>query len=254
MELYDTHFHLDDSDNAEEIVANAREAGVENLNLISCDLKETERNMKIAGSFDKLYTTAGVHPLHVKDFDMDFAGFHDFLKEDLCVAVGEIGLDYYYDKDEETITKQKKTFYKFLELSAEYQKPAIIHCRDAFEDCYNAIKDVLQGQQPFIIHCYTGGAEWAEKFVELGGYISYSGICTFKNAQEIRDSLKVVPQDRILVETDSPYLAPVPHRGKRNQPAYVAHVLEKVAAELEMLSEKAAELTTANAKKVFKID
>lgn len=253
MEIYDTHFHLDDSDNAEEIVANAHEAGVTWLNLISCDLADTERNMKIADKFEQFYTTAGVHPLHVKDFDMDFAPFEDFLKEDLCKAVGEIGLDYYYDKDEETIAKQKKTFYRFLELSAEYQKPAVIHCRDAFEDCYNAIKDVLQGQQPFIIHCYTGGQEWAEKFVALGGYISYSGICTFKSAQEIRDSLKVVPQDRILVETDSPYLAPMPHRGKRNQPAYVRYVLDKVAAELEMSSEKAAAFTTANAKKVFNI-
>ena len=174
-----------------------------------------------------------------------------FYEKPIVVGVGEVGLDYFYHKEEELHERQRSIFRKFMEISAETKKPAIIHCRDAFDDCYGIIKESLQGKQPFIIHCYTGDLSWAEKFLDLGAYISYSGIVTFNNAKTLRDSLKVVPHDRILIETDSPYLAPVPYRGKRNEPAYVTHVLERVAFELALSKEELARITVENGKRVF---
>ena len=252
MTVYDTHFHLDDKDDAEAIISRAQEAGVTHLNLISTTLEDTHRNFKIANDND-IFCTAGVHPLNVDEFDGNFEAFRSFYDSARVVAVGEIGLDYYYDQNDETLDFQRQVFKRFLEYSAEFKKPAVIHCREAFEDTYAAIENTLPRDQPFIIHCYTGDTSWAEKFVELGGYISYSGIVTFKNAESIRKSLKVVPKDRILIETDSPYLAPVPLRGKRNEPANVIHVRDRVAFELGMSKEELSELTLHNGKKVFAV-
>lgn len=250
MTLYDTHFHLDDSDDPAAIIGRARENGVEFLNLISCDIHDTQRNISIAEE-NNIFTTAGVHPLHIDKFTDNFEDFMCFYDNSRVVGVGEIGLDYFYHKEEKLHERQRSIFQKFMEISAQTKKPAIIHCRDAFDDCYQIIKDSLKGQQPFIIHCYTGDLKWAEKFLELGAYISYSGIVTFNNAASLRDSLKVVPTDRILIETDSPYLAPVPHRGKRNEPAFVTHVLDRVAFELDLSKEELASITVENGKRVF---
>ena len=252
MLLYDTHFHLDDSDDPAAIIGRAREDKVNLLNLISCDIHDTVRNISIAEEFN-IYTTAGVHPLHIDKFEDNYSDFMEFYEKAVVVGVGEIGLDYFYHKEEELLQRQREIFRKFMEISAQVKKPAIIHCRDAFEDCYQTIKETLQGNQPFIIHCYTGDYSWAQKFLDLGGYISYSGIVTFNNAKMLRESLKAVPRDRILIETDSPYLAPVPHRGKRNEPAFVSHVLDRLAFELAISKEKLAEITVENGKRVFSL-
>jgi TatD DNase family protein len=250
MKVYDTHFHLDDEDDYHAIISRARQAGVSKMNLISCDYSDCIRNIKIANEQD-IFTTAGVHPLHMDDFTGNYDEFAEFYKCDRVVAVGEIGLDYFYNKEEEKLKRQREIFRNFLKFSAEFKKPAVIHCRDAFEDTYEDIKNILPRTQPFVIHCYTGDQHWAPKFVELGGYISYSGIVTFKNAVSLRESLQVVPQERILIETDSPYLAPVPHRGKRNEPAYVGYVRDQLAQELSLSAHEVAQLTMANGMKVF---
>lgn len=250
MLLFDTHFHLDDTDDPAAIIGRARENGVELLNLISCDIDGTVRNLAVAEQFS-IYTTAGVHPLYIEKFADNYQDFMTFYEHPQVVGVGEIGLDYFYHKEQDLQERQRRIFRRFLEISAETAKPAIIHCRDAFEDCYSIIKDTLKGEQPFIIHCYTGDMYWAEKFLSLGAYISFSGIVTFNNASMLRESLKVVPLDRILIETDSPYLAPAPHRGKRNEPAFVTYVMERVAFELALPKEKLAALTVENGKRVF---
>lgn len=250
MTLFDTHFHLDDSDDAAAIIGRARENGVDFLNLISCDINGTFRNIALAEEFN-INTTAGVHPLYIENFNGNYEEFRPLYEHPKVVGVGEVGLDYFYHKEEDHQSRQREIFKTFMEISNETGKPAIIHCRDAFEDCYSIIKDTLNGEKPFIIHCYTGDLCWAEKFVDLGGYISYSGIVTFNNATMLRESLKAVPQDRILIETDSPYLAPVPHRGKRNEPSFVVHVLERVAFELAKTKEEIASLTLENGKRVF---
>ncbi|NQZ58034.1 MAG: TatD family hydrolase [Lentisphaeraceae bacterium] len=252
MTLYDTHFHLKDDDSAADIISRARAANVNFLNLISCNKEDTKTNIAIAEKFD-IYTSAGVHPLDTEGFDGDYAFFEEAIKHERVVGVGEIGLDYFYHKEEAQKQHQREIFSRFLQLSAQSGKPAIIHCRDAFEDCYAALKDNLNEQQSFIIHCYTGDLEWAAKFVELGAYISYSGILSFKNANSLKESVQAVPLERMLIETDSPYLAPVPHRGKRNEPAYVTHVLTALSNQLEMNEAKVAELTLANGKRAFNI-
>ena len=252
--MFDTHFHLDPEDDAEEIYANARSAGVEHMTLIACDPESCERASVTSKKFENMYFSAGVHPLYVKDFDGSPDDFNHYYEFDKNVAVGEIGLDFYYDKDKQIQNKQIDIFESFLEKSLHQKKPAIIHSRDAFDETVECIKNVLGGKQDFILHCYTGDDKWVTKFLDLGAYISYSGIVTFKNAKDLRRSIPFVPDERILIETDSPYLAPVPMRGKRNQPAYVKYVCSHLAELKGLSSEDLAKLTSDNAKRVFKIN
>ena len=161
-----------------------------------------------------MYFSAGVHPLYVKDFSGSINDFDRFYDDENNVAVGEIGLDFYYDKDKSIQKKQLEIFEAFLEKSLKLRKPAVIHSREAFDETLSCINNVLQGRQDFILHCYTGDDNWVGKFLDAGAYISYSGIVTFKNAEDLRRSLPLVPDERLLIETDSPYLAPVPMRGK----------------------------------------
>ncbi|WDE97084.1 TatD family hydrolase [Lentisphaera profundi] len=251
--MFDTHFHLDPEDNPEEIYLAARAAGVNNMTLIGCDPESCDRALTTAQKFDNMYFSAGVHPLYVKDFKGNITDFDKYYQDSNNVAVGEIGLDFYYDKDKEIQNKQLEIFETFLEKSVELAKPAIIHSREAFPETLSCLKNTLQNKQDFILHCYTGDEKWVSEFIDAGGYISYSGIVTFKNAESLRKSLSKVPKDRILIETDSPYLAPVPMRGKRNQPAYVVHVRDKVADLLNMSPEDLSELTSQNAKNIFKL-
>ncbi|EDM26728.1 TatD protein [Lentisphaera araneosa HTCC2155] len=251
--MFDTHFHLDPEDNAEEIYKNARSAGVEYMTLIGCDPESCDRAINTAAKFENMFFSAGVHPLYVKDFQGETSDFDHYYKNENNVAVGEIGLDFYYDKDEAIQKRQITIFESFLNKSRELQKPAIIHSREAFPETLSCINNTLEGKQDFILHCYTGDENWVSGFLDAGGYISYSGIVTFKNADSLRKSLEKVPLDRILIETDSPYLAPVPMRGKRNQPAYVVHVRDKIAQLLSMDLEELTKLTTQNAKRVFKL-
>ncbi len=252
MTLYDTHFHLDDTDDANAIISRARNNGVSLMNLISTDLENTKRNISLAEQYD-IFTTAGVHPLYISSFEGDYQPFIELSNHPKVVGIGEIGLDFYYHKEIEHQKKQIEIFTNFLKISKETHKPAIIHCRDAFDECLQFINEILAGKIPFIIHCYTGDFSFAKKFVDSGGYISFSGIVTFNNASTLRESLKAVPLDRILLETDSPYLAPVPHRGKRNEPAFITHVLERVAFELAKPKEDIATISRENGKRIFKI-
>jgi TatD DNase family protein len=252
--MFDTHFHLDPEDDAQEIYNNARAAGIEHMTLIGCDPESCDRALKTSQKYENMYFSAGVHPLYVKDFTGDISDFDTYYENENNVAVGEIGLDFYYDKDVAIHKRQVELFEGFLDKARQLKKPAIIHSREAFAETLSCINNTLQKKQDFILHCYTGDENWVSKFIDAGGYISYSGIVTFKNAEPLRKSLEKVPKERILIETDSPYLAPVPMRGKRNQPAYVVHVRDKVAELLNMDAEEFSELTTKNAKKVFNLN
>ena len=249
--MFDTHFHLDPEDPHQEIYTAARDAGVYHMTLIGCDPESCERAQKVASLYENMFFSAGVHPLFVKELDKPLEFFDKFYSDPKNKAVGEIGLDFYYDKEPDIHAKQDSIFRYFLNKSKELKKPAIIHSREAFQETLNAIEDVLNKEQDFILHCYTGDKHWVKKFLDAGAYISYSGIVTFKNAKDIQESLAYVPDDRILIETDSPYLALIPMRGKRNQPAYVQYVCSKVAELKTMSAEELASLTTKNAKNIF---
>ena len=243
--IFDTHFHLYEEDNKQHIISEALKKNVQLLMNIGTDLNSSMEAQKVADSFKNVYFSAGVHPCYIDNFNNNYTDFESLFQHPRCLAIGEIGLDYHYPHDK---NQQKKVFSQFLQLAYKLKKPAIIHCRDAFDDCIKILKTSLKNESPFILHCYTGDTEWAKKIIEIGGYISYSGIITFKNnTQKIRDSLTAIPLNRILIETDSPYLAPTPYRGKRNQPAYIIHTLEKMAQILGMSLDETALLTRQNA-------
>ena len=224
VSLFDTHFHLE-GDDIQKVIQEAQSNQVDFLNLISCTLAEAKKYTRLQKDYSCLSVSVGVHPCYVQEHSFeDLSQFDDLLECEKISAIGEVGLDYYHSTEHKQ--KQKEFFSYFLSLALKYKQTAIIHSRESFEDCYDMIASHLRASHPFIMHCYTGDSTWAKKFLDLGAYISYSGIVTFKNAHEIRDSLKYVPKDRLLIETDAPYLAPVPFRGKRNKPAFLHAIFE----------------------------
>jgi len=244
----DSHCHLDylqkDND-LKDIIDRASRNDVKTLLTISTRTDETSMIQSIASQFDNVFCSVGVHPSEseeVKDFSAEA------LAECLVgkinaktIALGETGLDYYYDNSDRDV--QKRSFLAHIQASQATGLPLIIHTRDAEED---TIKLITEANTKGVIHCFTGSPDLAKACLDLGYYISISGIVTFKKAESLQEIVKWVPLDRILVETDSPYLAPVPYRGKPNEPSYVVHVAEKVA-ELKGISvKKVGEVTTEN--------
>ena len=207
--------------------------------------------MSLARKYDRVYAAVGVHPADVDgliDSDMDV--LRELCKCDKVVALGEIGLDYHYD-DSPSREVQQEWFEKQISLAKDIDMPIIVHSRDAMEDTINILRDT--GANDGIIHCYSGSVESARILLNMGFYISIAGPVTFKNARGLLDVARFVPQDRLLIETDSPYMAPEPNRGKRNCPVYVRYVCERIAALRKMTVEELAEITTNNAKTVYRI-
>ncbi len=252
--LIDTHVHLnaDEFEGKEaEIIKRAQEAGVKKLIVIGFDHKTNEKAIELAEQYDFIYATVGFHPTIAKDIkDNDFVILDELLDHDKVVGIGECGLDFYWDKDH--IDDQVEVFKEQIKRSLELELPLIIHMRDASEATYNVLSEFenLRG----IMHCYSGSAEMVDQFLELGLHISLGGPVTFKNAKTPKEVAKVVPLDRLLVETDSPYLSPHPFRGKRNEPARVKLVAEEIAKLRDMSFEEVAKATTENAISLFKLE
>ncbi|MDG2243751.1 MAG: TatD family hydrolase [Rhodospirillaceae bacterium] len=253
--LVDSHCHLDFpdfQDDLEGVVARAREAGVGHFLTICTHITRFEQVRAIATRFDDMHCTVGIHPHEAKNEpEIDKAKLIDIATNDAkVVAFGETGLDFFYDNSPRDI--QERQFRTHIHASREAELPIVIHTRDADEEMSRIIEEEMAAG-PFtgVIHCFSSSPELAEKAVDLGLYISLSGIVTFKKAEELRETAKRVPLDRVLVETDSPYLAPVPKRGKRNEPAFVAHTAACVA-ELHGLSpDDLAAKTTENFFRLF---
>ena len=253
--LVDSHCHLDFpdfQDDLEGVVSRAREAGVGHFLTICTHITKFEQVRAVAERFDDMHCTVGIHPHEAEnELEVDKARLIDIATNDpKVVAFGETGLDFFYDNSPREV--QERQFRTHIEASREAGLPIIIHTRDADAEMTRILEDEMAiGAFTGVIHCFSSGPELAEKALELGLYISLSGIVTFKKAEELRDTAKRVPLDRILVETDSPYLAPVPKRGKRNEPAFVAHTAACVA-ELHGLSpDDLATQTTENFFRLF---
>lgn len=256
--LFDTHAHLDFPDllaRIDEVIAAAQAADVTRIVTIGASrgLESNFRAFKIASSHPNVWCSAGIHP---HDADMATPEVIGTIRTELAgqervVGIGETGLDYFYDKADRA--NQNRAFRAFLEMALEFNKPVIIHSREAEEDTLQALRDV--GVRTGILHCFTGSREMAEALVtEFDFHISFSGIVTFKNGADLLDiAATVVPLERVLVETDSPYLAPVPHRGKKNEPAFVRHTAEAIANARGMTLADFGEQTTKNALQVFGI-
>ena len=254
MRLIDTHAHLDFENlraKFEQLIDHARDNDVERIVTIGASdgLDSNYLALDLAEQHDFLRCTAGIHPHDADIFDEEvYATIRDeFAERDQVVGIGETGLDYHYDSA--TVDNQKRSFRAFLELSKEVDKPVIIHSREADEDTIELLKET--GVTGGILHCFTGSRWMAEQLFELDFYISFSGIVTFGSATDLLEIAADVPDDRILFETDSPFLAPVPHRGETNEPAFVRHTAETIADRRDVSLEKLADQVWHNAARVF---
>jgi len=253
--IIDSHCHLDriNLDRYENTLSlaldAARDRGIEGFLCISISLENLQNVVDIAQANDNVWASVGVHPL---DVDSGVAGVEqliDFAQQDKVVAIGETGLDYYYSQDSKAL--QQESFVHHLQAADKSQRPVVVHTRDAKEDTLNLIKSHGNLHSAGVLHCFTEDWDMARRAIDMNYMISISGIVTFKNADALRDVVRNVPLDHLLVETDSPYLAPIPYRGKPNQPKYVREVAEYVA-ELKGISlEELAEITTRNFFRLF---
>lgn len=245
---FDTHLHLEPGDDAGALFAAARQAGVGFFLIAGTDAEDSARALAAAASDRGGVAAVGVHP-HAARLPLDLEAFRALAAAEKTVAIGEVGLDYYYEHSPRA--DQRRVFAAFLQLALEVHLPAIVHCRDAFEDCLPMVREAAASGLRVLLHSFAGTPAQAEEALALGAMFSFSGMVTFPRADNIRAALAVVPMDRLFVETDSPYLAPVPYRGRRNQPAYAAIVGRRVADEKRMNAGDAARVTTRNALRFF---
>ncbi|WP_226679402.1 TatD family hydrolase [Mesobacillus jeotgali] len=253
--LFDTHVHLNAeqfNEDLQEVIDRAIAEGVTNMVVVGFDEITIKKALELAENYDFLYASVGWHPVDAIDMTQEHL---DWLKElashPKVVALGEMGLDYYWDKSPKEI--QKEVFRKQIRLAKEVQLPIIIHNRDATADIVEILKEENAGEVGGIMHCFSGSVETALECVEMNFLISLGGPVTFKNAKKPKEVAEALPLDRLLVETDCPYLTPHPFRGKRNEPAYVKLVAEQIAELKGLTLEEVAEETARNAKKLFGI-
>lgn len=239
----DNHCHL--ADDANEVLDQARRAGVLRFIDVGCDLGTSEAAIEHARRHDGVFTTVGLHPHEARN---GLAGLEALLGAEPVVAVGECGLDYHYDHSPRPT--QREMFATQIGWAHQYELPLVIHTREAWQETFE-ILDREGVPERTIFHCFTGGAPEAFECLARGAFLSFSGIVSFKNAEDVRDAVRACPSDRLLVETDSPYLAPVPHRGETNQPAWVARVGEVVAEVRGAEVGEVARMTWANAHRAY---
>lgn len=252
-EFIDTHAHLEMMDDIPGVIERANNKGVSRIIAVSSDLNSSKRSAELSNKYPMVYSAIGIHPHEATGSTEEAISKIKRLAENSkVIGIGETGLDYHYmhsDKEH-----QLGSFRMHIELASQLNLPLIIHIRDAFEDVLDILRERLSNNVYGVIHCFTGDYETAKKFLDLGFYISFSGIVTFKNAEVIREAVRNIPYDRLLLETDSPYLAPVPFRGKKNEPSYLLNVAEIVSKIRKTSLDKFADITTANAIKLFRFD
>ena len=249
--LTDSHCHLDRlSGDLEETLARADEAGVGWFLCVSINMENVERVIEIAGRHPSVYATVGVHPNEREGREPDLEELASLAERPKVVAIGETGLDYFHGKGD--LEWQRERFRRHIAAAKITGKPLIVHMRDAAADTLSLLREEKADEVGGVMHCFTGDWQTAVSAMELGFHISFSGIITFRNADPLRAVAARVPEDRLLIETDSPYLAPVPYRGKPNQPAYVRRVAECLAELRGSSLEQIAEKTTANFHHLFR--
>ena len=251
----DTHAHIFDSqfdDDRDAVINRIKEANIKKVVVVGFSKETNDLALNLAFKYDFLYPTIGFHPSEATDiYEEDILSLEESIKSNKIYAIGECGLDYYWVSDNKD--KQKWLFKKQIELSIKYDLPLVIHCRDAVNDVYEILKE-YNDKVKFVMHCYSGSVEMAQNFLKLGGYISLGGPVTFKNAKTPKEVAVNVPLDRLLIETDCPYLAPVPYRGKRNEPAYVRNVLTEIAMLRNIDINELEEILDNNSIKFFNLD
>ena len=249
----DTHSHIDFEDfqdNFDELLQKCKEAGVEKIVIPGVEPEGYGKIISLIEKYDNLYGAIGIHPSEAKKMnDETFALIRKLASHEKVVAIGEVGLDYYWDKS--FCDLQKEVFKKQIELAVELKKPLLIHDREAHKDTYDLLVSYDLSDVPVIMHCFSGSPEFALECVKKGFYIAFGGGVTFKNAIKPKETAKVVPLEKIVLETDAPYLTPHPFRGKLNAPYYIPLVAEEIASLKGITQEEVARVTTSNANQLF---
>lgn len=257
MMLIDSHAHIQGKEYAgqtEAVISRAKEAGVVKIIAVggAGEISSNSEAVALADCFPDVYATVGMHPHDAKDVsEQDLRSLRALASSAKVVAVGETGLDYYYNHSPHDV--QRRVFSQFIQMAGETNLPLVVHERDAFRDTVELLRSAGERQARGVIHCFTGDLQAAQAYLNLGFYLSFTGIITFKNAQPLRDVVREVPLEKMFVETDSPYLAPVPHRGKRNEPAFVRFVAEMIAKIKDLTLDEVARVTTRNVHELFRI-
>ncbi len=253
--LFDTHAHLNATQFEEdvvEVIERAKSENVSHIVVVGFDRETITRAMELTEQYDMIYAAVGWHPVDAIDMkDEDLEWIKQLAAHPKVVAIGEMGLDYYWDKSPKEI--QQEVFRKQIRLAKEVKLPIIIHNREATEDVVKILQEENASEVGGIMHCFTGSLETAEQCMKMNFYLSFGGPVTFKNAKKPKEVVKEIPMDFLLIETDCPYLTPHPFRGKRNEPSYVKYVAEQIAELKGLTFEEVAKKTSDNAMKLFGI-
>jgi TatD DNase family protein len=256
MRFFDSHAHLDGGEYAqdlEETLARAKAAGITDIVCIGASegLDSNARALAVAAGHDGIYATVGVHPHDAKIVDAEcLSKVRELAANPKVVAIGETGLDYHYDLSPRE--KQREVFREFLRMARALRLPVVIHTREAEDDTIAILREEHAEEMGGVIHCFTGTQKLADAALELGFYISFSGVITFRNADPLRAIARGLPRDRVLVETDCPYLTPVPHRGRRNEPAYILETVRTLSTVWGISGDEIKKITGENAARFFR--
>ncbi len=254
--IFETHAHYDDEwfdEDREALLARFSENGIETVVNIAASLSSIPTTIALAEKYDFIYAAIGVHPSETKELtEENFLFVKEMAQHKRAVAVGEIGLDYYWDETERSI--QKYWFERQIELARELKKPLVIHSRDAAKDTMDMMKALHTEEIGGVIHCFSNSAEMAKEYVKMGFYIGVGGVVTFKNARVLKEVVQNIPLEHIVLETDSPYLAPVPYRGKRNCSLYLPQVVTAISELKQVSEEEVVRVTNKNAHRLYRLE
>lgn len=253
--IFETHAHYDDDrflEDQDEVIESMPEKGIGRIINVGASIESSKTSLDLAKKYDYVYAAVGVHPSDIDGLNEEtFSWLKEQTSDDKTVAIGEIGLDYYWDKEPEVQKMQRMWFRRQMELARVVNLPVIIHSRDAAEDTMTLMKEIHAEEIPGVIHCYSYSKEMALEFIKMGYYIGVGGVVTFKNAKKLKETVEAIPLERILLETDCPYMAPEPNRGTRNDSSNIPYVIAKIA-ELKGISEEEVErVTEENARRLF---
>ena len=253
--IFETHAHYDDdrfNEDRDELLRRLPEEGVGVVINSGASVESTRDTIRLAKEYSHVYAAVGVHPSEIEELDEDFMlWMKEQASDEKTVAIGEIGLDYYWDKEPEVQERQRYWFGRQIELARETGLPIIVHSRDAAADTMQVMKEHHAEDIPGVIHCYSYSKEMAMEFVKMGYYIGVGGVVTFKNAKKLKEAVDALPLEKILLETDCPYMAPEPYRGKRNSSLYLPYVIEEIARIKGVSTEEVERVTEENARKLF---
>lgn len=255
--IFESHAHYDDeqfNEDRDSLLKELLNGNICNIINIGASIESTKSSIALAEQYPQIYAAVGVHPSDAGELnEQSFAWLREQTTHPKVVSVGEIGLDYYWEKEPDVQKTQRYWFARQMELAKEARLPVVIHSREAAEDTVRVMKSVHAEEIPGVVHCYSYSPELAQEFLKMGYYIGVGGVVTFKNARKLKETVGQIPLEKILLETDAPYLAPEPYRGKRNCSRYLGYVAEEIARLKQVSAEEVEDVTRKNAQKLFQI-